>query len=359
MQAFSQQNAIGQAGQRIVMRHALQPLLLLLEGGDVGKDQDEIDHPPVAVAHRAGGQQFRKALAIFPQSPGFTAPVADLNQLRQCRFEEFRLRCAEKPGEEVAVGHVFGAVARQFAGRRIHLDQLPLRIGDDDPFAGFGKYTGGQLQRDFGTLAVGYFSGGAPVAGKAALGIVHGLATHQQVDDLAIRSNDAKLEIAEDLVRGQNGAVALPLGFGQRAGEIPEVFADAVHGHGIDTRLPRRVTGETELAVLLPVPVRGQFQEAAKAFFRGLQRVDLPLYLARHPVERRSHPADFILPGNRQLDVEATGRYRRAGLFQLFQMTGQPEGDDRQERPGSQHQYRGNRQAGAGELPTRIVDELA
>lgn len=58
-----EQQAIGQAGERIVVGLVVEPGLGVLEGGDIGEDADEVSDLALRIVYRADGQPFGVQLA--------------------------------------------------------------------------------------------------------------------------------------------------------------------------------------------------------------------------------------------------------------------------------------------------------
>src|SRR5690606_27703640 len=78
LDAQTEQQAIRQAGQRIVMRQMHQLLLTALDLADVGGDADIVRRTPFGVAHDADIEQLRVNLAGLASVPQLTLPVSDL-----------------------------------------------------------------------------------------------------------------------------------------------------------------------------------------------------------------------------------------------------------------------------------------
>ena len=81
VQAVHQQRAVGQAGQRVVMRNVFELALMLLEVGDVRKQRHIVFNLALRVAHGADGLHAGIDLAIFTLVPYFTEPIAQLAQV--------------------------------------------------------------------------------------------------------------------------------------------------------------------------------------------------------------------------------------------------------------------------------------
>ena len=76
-----QQNAVGQVGQGVKVRHALQLNLLRLEFGDVGVHGHVLKRLPLLVQNHADGLQRGVQLAVLVPVPDFAMPVALGEQL--------------------------------------------------------------------------------------------------------------------------------------------------------------------------------------------------------------------------------------------------------------------------------------
>ena len=73
LQAVVQQDPIGQAGQRVVVRHVMDLLFGPLALGDVVEHPDEAVGRALGPRHRGGGKQDRESIAGASAQPGLDA----------------------------------------------------------------------------------------------------------------------------------------------------------------------------------------------------------------------------------------------------------------------------------------------
>jgi hypothetical protein len=115
---------------------------------------------------------------------------------------------------------------------------------------------------------------GATVSGKSALLVEHRLAADAVVLPDPVRPDSPELEIAERQVGFQHSTVRLPARDERRPGaKIPAILANDVRKlNARSLKEPIRCEGKAQVGVLLPIPVRGNSDETAKALFAPLQR---------------------------------------------------------------------------------------
>ena len=75
-QARFEQQAVGQAGERVVVGLVVEAGLGVLERGDVGEDADEVAGFAVVAPHGADGQPLRVEFAALAPVPDFALPMA-------------------------------------------------------------------------------------------------------------------------------------------------------------------------------------------------------------------------------------------------------------------------------------------
>jgi hypothetical protein len=88
-QALAEQRAVGQSGQRVVVREVAQFLLGALAVGDVGEHADEMRARALRVAHFGQFQPAQEFLAVLASLPQLAAPVAGLAQRLAHVFVDF------------------------------------------------------------------------------------------------------------------------------------------------------------------------------------------------------------------------------------------------------------------------------
>ncbi|MNI38288.1 hypothetical protein D3C73_924210 [compost metagenome] len=88
--AVGEQQAIGQAGKRIVMGQVPQFVFRILDGADIGKYRHEMTATPQVVVNHANGLPLRIDFAAFAPVPDFAAPLADAVEGGEHRLIEGR-----------------------------------------------------------------------------------------------------------------------------------------------------------------------------------------------------------------------------------------------------------------------------
>ena len=106
--ALPQQHSVAHSGQGIVERHVANALILAMELGDIGEDDDVALHLPALIAHRSDGLQRQKDLAILASPPDLTLPSP-----LETQFVSHR--AIERP--VMAIGlQKFGQLSKSLAG---------------------------------------------------------------------------------------------------------------------------------------------------------------------------------------------------------------------------------------------------
>src|SRR5438270_2698505 len=196
-----------------------------------------------------------------------------------------------------------GAMPRPTGRVRVNGRQLPARLadhrrarrtmllgmrsaGDAMVAVGFPIEVRGELdqaakarfalaQRLLGALLVRDVAADAAIALEAALGIEHRLATDRKPARAAFGRGPLHLEVAERLMTLEARAVVGPIG--RREIErrlVPATPAEIRRWREAGLVLQqRRHEGQAEVGVLLPIPVRGELGELAKALLAFLQRL--------------------------------------------------------------------------------------
>src|SRR6267154_733242 len=124
-------------------------------------------------------------------------------------------------------------------------------------------------QRFLASLALGDVPAYPAVAEETALGVEDRLAAYVGDLQLARCVEAVPLQVAERLMRFQQGAVRRPVGLGHvERGQFPAGLSDDRLRQGSET--PVEIVGnhgEAEVLVLLPIPVRRELRQVAKALF--------------------------------------------------------------------------------------------
>ena len=183
LQAVGEQQPVGQAGQRIVVGHLFQLFLVVLQGGDVGEQADEMGDAAVAVADRRNAGALGVGRAVLALVPDFAAPGAGREQGLPHVFVEILLLAAgaEKAGR--LADQLGLAVAGDAADAVVGPDNMAARVGDQDAFLGVGKNAAGQAQRGFVVVQHAVAAQGGPQGGEEQE--QHGRRGAEQADAVA------------------------------------------------------------------------------------------------------------------------------------------------------------------------------
>ena len=135
VQAIGKQDSVGQRGQRVVMRDALELALMLLLRRDVGEKPDEVPDLAARIAHRADGEQFGEQFAALAPVPHLAIPVALLQQALPHRGMELRSVAVGFEQAGLVPEHFVPGVAGDARERLVDLDDAAAHVGHDDAFA--------------------------------------------------------------------------------------------------------------------------------------------------------------------------------------------------------------------------------
>ena len=145
-QAFLQQQAVGQFGERVVIGETVDVCIGQFLLGEVGEHAQVIDGLALFVADGNDGQPFRVSLGILAPVPDFALPVAELDErgphgLVKSGIVPIR---AQQPGG-LADGLRF-AVTGDGGERAVHLQDVGLGVGNDDAFGAVLEHLAGKSQ---------------------------------------------------------------------------------------------------------------------------------------------------------------------------------------------------------------------
>jgi hypothetical protein len=207
LQAVVEQQAVRQAGERIVVGQVVELFLRFLQLGDVAEHAHVMADGVVVVAHRGHRQPLEVDLAVLAGAPDLAAPEAGLRQVAPQAVVEFRF--------------VAGAAGQAGAGQaRLLADRLALgiagdlgvgRVGGDDPAVHVDhhhavgdvlQHRGGQAQLFLGLAALGDVGVHPDAVALRALGVDRA-AAHLAHEQAAVAAA-VQVFVAELLAAGQD-----------------------------------------------------------------------------------------------------------------------------------------------------------
>ncbi|MNN05988.1 hypothetical protein D3C81_1187670 [compost metagenome] len=140
------QQAIGQAGQRVVVRQALELGLGLLELGNIAEHRDIVGQLALVVTYRADAVPLREHLAAPAPVPHLALPVPLVEQRRPHVAVEFLALSTGADNAGVAPEHLVLLVAGDVAERAVDRDDPRRGVGDHHPLTGIGEHRRGMPQ---------------------------------------------------------------------------------------------------------------------------------------------------------------------------------------------------------------------
>ncbi|MCY1425710.1 hypothetical protein D9M71_415050 [compost metagenome] len=170
LQAALEQQAVGQAGERVVVGLVVEPRLGVLERRDVGEHTDVVGDLLLAIAHGADGEPFGVGLAVLAAVPDLALPVPFAIQLVPHGGVEGAvvLTGGEHAGR-LAEGF-FLAVAGDLAESAVDRGDALFGVGDHHAFGGAFEDGGCLPQFFLHLLALGDVAGDGQHAGLAVDG---------------------------------------------------------------------------------------------------------------------------------------------------------------------------------------------
>ncbi|MNI31681.1 hypothetical protein D3C73_855690 [compost metagenome] len=134
--AVGEQQAIGQVGQRIVVREVLEFVLRVLDLADVGEHRNVVTELAVIISNQADRLPLRVNFTTFTTVPDFTAPFAAALQCVEHGLVERRRMVAglEHPG--LLTQDLFLLITGDLHESAVHMDDHPLAVGDQHALAG-------------------------------------------------------------------------------------------------------------------------------------------------------------------------------------------------------------------------------
>ncbi len=146
---LAEQQAVGQANERVVVRQAVEFVARALERREIGEHRDVMADLALFVPDAAQVLPLRIHLATAATVPDLATPDAILVQVVPHGLVEGRVVLAG--GEELRrlPEHLLGSVAGDAAERRVHMHDVLLRVGDQNAFLGTVEYGSGLPQAAF------------------------------------------------------------------------------------------------------------------------------------------------------------------------------------------------------------------
>jgi len=135
-QPVVEQPAVGQLGERVVVGLVLDPLLILLELGDVTEDAGVMGYLAVIVGDGGDGEQLGIDLAVLAPVPDLALPVAFLLELTPHGAVKALVVVARTQQARRLADGFLGAVAGQVGEGRIHGLDDAAGVGYQDAFQG-------------------------------------------------------------------------------------------------------------------------------------------------------------------------------------------------------------------------------
>ena len=154
VQPVGQQDAVGQAGQRVVVGVEVQLLLVLLELGDVREQRQVLPGHALLVAHGADGGHAGIVFATLAPVPDLAHPVPLVDELAPQVGVEGPVLPARFQEARVLPQRFFACVAGDASEGLVDIDDAPAGVGDHDALAGVREHAGGQVQPLFGLHAL-------------------------------------------------------------------------------------------------------------------------------------------------------------------------------------------------------------
>ncbi|MFT3963696.1 MAG: hypothetical protein QM701_20015 [Propionivibrio sp.] len=164
VQAVGEQHAVRHAGQRVVVRHAFEPLLVLLQLGDVRNERDVVQRGVDHVLHGGDAQPFRVEPAVLVPVPHFAFPVPARDQLAPHGAVEILALAPRLEKARVLPDGFLARVAGDAAEGGVDVDDVALGVGDHDALVGVREDAGRQFQAGFARLVLGNVGEGEDAA---------------------------------------------------------------------------------------------------------------------------------------------------------------------------------------------------
>jgi len=326
--ALGQQHAVGEVGERVVVRHLRQAVFLRLHHRDVGEHRDVVAHIAGLVVDYRHRQQQRRHLAVLAPVPDLALPVAAALQLVAHGEVEHRVVACRLQLARGMADQLVALVAGDAAAGAVDVQQPAAGVGNDDAVVGVLEHAGQQPQPFFGTALLGDVVPGADDAGDLAVVVVEHVLGQDHLAPLLVLGDDAGL-VVEVRLAGQQRAVVQAvhggdvgrpqLGRGLAADVDAPVAGDAGEG-GVAAE-------EAALRVLIEHRDRDRHQQhVGKAL--ALRPVLVGgLYRRRHAVEGGAEAADLVVAAFRRPRQQIALPQRLGGLRQVLQAPAQPQRD--------------------------------
>ncbi len=146
LEALARQQAVRQAGQRVVIGQEIDQVLLGLALGDVHEHHHEVLRMAFAVAHHGHAEQARIGVAILASRQDLAGPVAGVFQRLHQQLVGRRVLLAGVQQRHAAAHHLVGAVAGNLGEGGIAGDDVAGAVGDHDGVQRGLEHAAGQAQ---------------------------------------------------------------------------------------------------------------------------------------------------------------------------------------------------------------------
>ena len=153
LQPVIEEDAVGQAGEGVMLGLMLQRFLLAFKFGNVVKNRDIVGDAPLLITHRVDGQPFGIDLAAFAAVPDLARPLPLCAELSPHLLIKIRLVFVGFEDLRILANCLFGAIAGDLAEGLIDLQDIALNAGNHDAFDGMLKNLGGKHQFFLSQLA--------------------------------------------------------------------------------------------------------------------------------------------------------------------------------------------------------------
>jgi hypothetical protein len=153
LQTVSEQQPIGEFGQRIEVSQLAQMLFRLFDTRDIGENPDVMGNPFI-ILHRTDGQQFRIHFAGFSAIPDFTLPLAGFPE----RFPDRAAGIVRRTPEALSpfAYDLFLKLAGNVGKSLIDIHDETVRVGGHHCFITAFDDLCGKIEFLFGPFSVGY-----------------------------------------------------------------------------------------------------------------------------------------------------------------------------------------------------------
>jgi hypothetical protein len=155
VQSVAKQQAVGQAGQRVVVGLVIELIVGLPQFGDVGEYADIVRELSIGVMDSADRQRFQESLAVLAPVPEFAPPApATAESLPHFPVKGGILKSGLQDAR-VTSDHLILAVTGDLGERTVHGNDAAIRCGDGDAFGAAVEDRRSLLQARLHALSIG------------------------------------------------------------------------------------------------------------------------------------------------------------------------------------------------------------